>query len=208
MRSDASEVAAGYAAEAALRGAVFGQCTQTKAAATQTHAVEHNLLPTTRAVLALALCGETSKAQRLIDEFAKHSPKRTRMNEILAPLIRAAMELKRGDAARAIEQLQPVSRYEAAAEFWPQYLRGLAYFKLKRGAEASAEFQKILDHRGEALLSPLYPLTHLGIARALALSGDTLKSRKAYEDFFVLWKDADTDLPILIEAKKEYAGLK
>ena len=66
----------------------------------------------------------------------------------------------------------------------------------------------ILDHRGEALLSPLYPLGHLGIARALALSRDTMKSRKAYEDFFALWKDADADLPILIEAKKEYASLK
>ena len=125
-----------------------------------------------------------------------------------APPIRAALELQHGNAAQAIEQLKPASRYEAAAGFWPQYLRGLAYLKLNRSAESAAEFQKILDHRGEDLLSPLYPLAHLGVARALALSGDTLKSRKAYEDFFAVWKGADADLPILIEAKKEYARLK
>ncbi len=113
-----------------------------------------------------------------------------------------------GSAAQAIEQLQPVSRYEAAAEFWPQYLRGLAYLNLKRGAEAAAEFQKILDHRGESPLSPLYPLAHLGLARAAALAGDTAKSRKAYEDFFALWKDADTDIPILQQARQEYEKLK
>ncbi len=208
MRNAAKEVAAEYAAEAALRGAVFDQCAQTKAAATQALALEHNQLTTTRAALALALCGETSQALRLIDELVKRYPQNTRINAIWAPPVRAAIELRRGNAAQAIEQLEPASRYEAAAEFWPQYLRGMAFLTLKRGREAAAEFQKILDHRGEALVSPLYPLAHLGIARALALSGDTAKGRKAYQDFFVLWKDADADLPILIEAKKEYEKLK
>ncbi len=96
------------------------------------------------------------------------------------------------------------SRYEAAAEFWPQYLRGQAYLKLKQGTEAATEFQKILDHRGQAPLSVLYPLAHLGSARAAALAGDMAKSRAAYEDFFKMWKSADADLPILIDAKREY----
>lgn len=208
MRSDAKQVASEYAAEAALRGAVFDQCGQTKAAATQALALDHSQLRTTRAVLALALCGETLQAQRLLDELVKRYPKNTLINGLWAPSTRAAMELRRGNAAQAIVQLQPASRYEAAAEFWPQYLRGMAFLTLKRGREAAAEFQKILDHRGEALLSPLYPLAHLGIARAATLTGDVEGSRKAYQDFFALWKDADPDLPILQQAREEYEKLK
>src|SRR5216117_3826396 len=113
------------------------------------------------------------------------------------------MELQRGNAAQAIEQLQSTSRYEAAAEFWPQYLRGQAYLGLGRGAEAATEFQNILDHRGQAPLSVLYPLAHFGSARAAALVGDAAKSRRAYEDLFAGYKTADPDLPILIEAKRQ-----
>jgi hypothetical protein len=86
-------------------------------------------------------------------------------------------------------------------------LRGQAYLKLRRGADAAAEFQKILDHRGQAPLSTLYPLAHVGLARAASISGDAPKARQAYQDFFALWKDADADLPALIEAKKEYEKL-
>ncbi len=208
VRSDEKEVAAEYAADAALRCAVFGLCTQTKAAATKALALEHNQFTTTHVVLALALCGETSQAQRLLDERVRRYPKNTRINSIWAPTIRAAIELRRGSAAQSIEQLQSVSRYEAAAEFWPQYVRGQAYLKLRKGSEAAAEFQKILDHRGWNPTSYLYPLAHLGLARAAMLQGDTSKARKSYQDFLALWKDADADLPILIEAKKEYEKLK
>ena len=96
--------------------------------------------------------------------------------------------------------------YEVQA--WPAYVRGLAYLRGRAGAEAMAEFQKIIDHRGVVAVSALYPLAHLGVARAAALTDDTATSRKAYEDFFALWKDADPDLPILIEAKKEYQKLR
>jgi predicted Zn-dependent protease len=157
-----------------------------------------------RAALALALCGEANQAKSLIDELMKLYPEDTVINSIWIPSIRAAIELQRGNAALAIEQLQPVSRYEGAAEFWPQYLRGVSYVKLRRGAEAAAEFQKILDHRGQAALSPLYPLAYLGLARAEDLAGDTAKSIKARDDFFSAWKDADPDVPILIDAKKEF----
>jgi hypothetical protein len=87
-------------------------------------------------------------------------------------------------------------------------VRGQAYLRLKSGSEAAAEFRKILDHRGEVPLSTLYPLAHLGLARASALAGDVSGSRKAYQDFLALWKDADADLPVLIQAKKEYERLK
>ncbi len=83
-------------------------------------------------------------------------------------------------------------------------MRGQAHLIIGRGGEAAMEFQRTLDHRGYAPLSPLYPLAHLGLARAAALTGDTAKSRKAYEDFFAAWKEADAGLPILTEARREY----
>ena len=140
----------------------------------------------------------------LAEEIGKRYPEDTLLNSIWLPAIRAALELQRGNAAPALEQLQAASRYEAAAEFWPQYLRGQAYLKLGRGAEAAAEFQKILDHRGYAPLSPLYPLAHLGLARAATIANDTAQHRKGYEDFIALWKEADVEFPILRTAKWEY----
>jgi len=125
-------------------------------------------------------------------------------------VIRAAIEIDHGNQAEAIQLLQKAKRYEMGqdAEFWPTYVRGQAYSRQGSPTEAIAEFQKIIDHRGVVVVSALYPLAHLGLARAAALVGDTAKSRKAYEDFFAFWKDADPDLPILIEAKKEYQKLR
>ena len=114
----------------------------------------------------------------------------------------------RGNAAQAIQLLEPTRSYEGAALFQIAYLRGQSYLNQQRGTDAAAEFQKILDHRSWQPGSPLYPLAQLGLARAAALSGDAPKARKAYQDFFALWKDADADVSILIEAKKEYEKLK
>jgi predicted Zn-dependent protease len=119
-------------------------------------------------------------------------------------LIQAANEIETNKPALALSTLETISQYEEAAGFWPRYLRGQAYLRLRRATEAVIEFQKIVDHRGEDPLSPLFPLAHLGLARAAALIGDSARSRKAYEDFFALWKNADATLPVLIQAKKEY----
>jgi predicted Zn-dependent protease len=203
-RGETIEVAAQYATEQALRGAVFGDCRRGRADAAQGLKLERGRVSLPRAALALALCGEANQAKSLVGELAKRYPEDAVINSIWLPAIRAALELQRGNAAQAIDQLQAASRYEAAAEFWPQHLRGQAYLKLGRGAESAAEFQKILDHRGYAPLSPLYPLAHLGLARAAALTGDRAKSQKGYEDFFAAWKEADADLPALLAARKEY----
>ena len=207
-RSNAREVAARYAAEAALRAAVFGKCNQAKTAATQSLALERNQASLARLTLALALCGEASQTQSLVEDLVKRYPKNTLINGLWVPIIKAALELQRNNPTQAIQLLEATRRYEPAAEFWPQYVRGLAYLSLKSGNEASAEFRRILDHRGEATLSVLYPLAHLGLARAVALTGETEKSREEYRSFFELWKDADADLPILIEAKHRFALLK
>ena len=99
--------------------------------------------------------------------------------------------------------------YEAApaSSFRPNWIRGQAYLQLKQGAQAAAEFQKIIDHRGWDVTSPLWPLAHLGLARAAVMQGEAAKAKQRYDEFFRLWKDADADLPVLIEAKKEYAKL-
>ncbi|MGH9843241.1 MAG: hypothetical protein ACREEM_31260, partial [Blastocatellia bacterium] len=207
-RGDTKEVASRYVTEQAMRGAVFGDCQRARTDAARGLKLERGRVSIPRAALALALCSEMNQAKPLIDELAKRYSEDTVINSIWLPAIRAALELQRGNASQAIEQLQTTSRYEAAAEFWPQYLRGQAYLNLKQGAEAVMEFQKILEHRGYAPLSPMYPRAHLGLARAAALTGDTAKSHKAYQDFLALWKNADADLPILIEAKKEYDRLK
>jgi tetratricopeptide (TPR) repeat protein len=207
-RSTAKEVAGQYATEVPLRGAVFGQCSQINATTRKSAGFERNTLSVTREALTLALCGDAGQAQSLVDELSKERPKNTVINSLWVPAVRAAIQLNRNNPAEAVQLLEPARRYEAAGEYWPQYLRGLAYLRLKAGNEAAAEFQKILDNRGQAPLSVLYPLSHLGLARAAALTGDLSKSRKAYQDFLALWKDADPDLPVLKEAKQEYEKLK
>ncbi|MEK6302165.1 MAG: protein kinase [Acidobacteriota bacterium] len=158
--------------------------------------------------IALALGGEVARAQSFADDMARLNPKNTTTQAVWLPAGRAAIQLARGHPDKALGLLQSASQYEAGALFWPTYLRGQAYLQLRRGAEASGEFQRIIDNRGWDPASMLWPLAHLGLARAVALTGDVAGSRKAYQDFLALWKDADADLPILIEVKKEYARLK
>jgi tetratricopeptide (TPR) repeat protein len=136
----------------------------------------------------------------------KQYPKDTFVNTIWLPMVRAALGINRGNTEQAIELLREARRFEMGDEVQgrPAYVRGLAYLRGGAGAEAMAEFQKIIDHRGVVPVSALYPLAHLGVARGAALTGDIAKSRKAYEDFFALWKDADPDIPILQAARQEY----
>ena len=131
------------------------------------------------------------------------------LRNIHLPELLAAIELKRGNPARAIELLAPVKRYEEGwtDRYWAAYLRGQAYLAGRQGQDAALEFQKILDNRGVVLNSLLGALAHERLAEAYVLQGDTNKARSSYEDFFALWKDADTDIPILQQAKAEYARL-
>jgi hypothetical protein len=116
--------------------------------------------------------------------------------------------LSRGNAGRAVELLEQTKPYELGAGLYPAYVRGLAYLRSRQGGPAAIEFQKILDHRGIAGNSDAIPLARLGLARARAMSGNTSGARTAYQDLFALWKDADPDIPILKQAKVEYAKLQ
>jgi tetratricopeptide (TPR) repeat protein len=121
-------------------------------------------------------------------------------------------DLQKNQPSDAIAALEPVRPYELGdgphgTGFAPNFLRGLAYLKLHDGAKAAAEFQRILDHQGVEATDPLYALARLNLARAYVLQGDNAKARTAYQDFLAKWKDADPDVPVLKEAKSEYAKL-
>jgi len=164
------------------------------------------------AALAFARAGDTGRAQSLADGLNKRYPSDTLLQRYWLPAIHASIELARKNPSAALEALNGAS-YELGdvadgLQMCTVYLRGQAYLATHQGKEAAAEFQKFLDHRSIVLNSPLGALAHLGLARAYALQGDTPKIRAAYQDFLALWKDADPDIPILKQAKAEYAKLQ
>ena len=156
-----------------------------------------------------ATCGEGAKAENIVSELSKNYPLDTLVQKVAIPQVHARFALQRGDSAKAIEQLRPTEAYQFGyiADGKPVYLRGLAYLHAKQGAQAVTEFQKVLDHKPAFGASPYVSLSRLGLARGLVLSGDSAKARIAYQDFFTAWKDADPDIPILKDAKAEYAKL-
>jgi tetratricopeptide (TPR) repeat protein len=208
LRANAKEVVAGYTADQAVRAAWLGQFTQALTLAQSALKMERNRNVLTRAALAFALSGDAAKAQPLMQELEEKHPKDSMVNQIWLPEIKALLELRKNNAQTALELLEPTKRYEAAAAFSPQTVRSMTYLKLGQGAQAAAEARKVLDHRGEGPLSLLWPLAHLTLARASAMQGDTAQARKSYQEFFALWKDADADTPILIEAKTEFEKLR
>ncbi|MGA9786187.1 MAG: protein kinase [Candidatus Sulfotelmatobacter sp.] len=160
---------------------------------------------------ALSLAGDEREAEAAAQQLVKENPTDTLVNAVAVPVIRAGIALNQGNPAKAIELLQTATPYEFgyAAGVQPNYVRGLAYLKLHQGKEAAAEFQKILDHPGICMfMLPTCRLARLQLGRARAEAGDAGGARTAYQDFFALWKDADPDVPILKEAKAEYAKLQ
>ncbi len=201
VRSGLQNAAAGFEEAAARADALAGNCRIARRLG--------------RPALALAMCGDVARAERLAEETSKLFPNGTIWNAVQLPEIRAAIELQHGQPAKAMELLARASPFERA---YPEvvYLRGLAYLRLGKGEEAAAEFQKILDHKGASWGSTwLYPnwglyysISYLGLARGSELAGDTVKARKAFQDFLTLWKDADSDIPLFVAAKSEYAKLQ
>ncbi len=155
-------------------------------------------------LVVFARAGDAASVQKTIELLNKEFPPDTIIQNQRIPVLRAMIER---DPAKAVEDLEP-ARPTELNYLGPIYQRGLAYLRWGRGAEAAAEFQKILAHRTLAPLNLVHPLSQLGLARARVLAGDTVGARTAYQDFLALWKDADPDIPILIAAKSEYAKLK
>ncbi len=175
------------------------------------------------AAFALALAGDASQAERLARDLETRFPEDTAVKYNEVPTIRALLALKpplnqKSEPSQAIELLRIAAPYDLSAPrssrfsffgaLYPIYVRGLAYLAAHQGAEAAVEFQKVLDHRGIVGVDPIGALSHLQLGRAFVLSGDKSKAKTAYQDFQILWKDADPDIPILQEAKAEYAKLQ
>src|SRR5262249_54853779 len=164
------------------------------------------------AALVSALTTDTTKAMRLADDLGKRFPEDTIVQSNYLPTIHALLTLRHNDKRKAVEALQTAASYEMGSvgtcTLFPVYFRGLAYLAAHRGSDATSEFQKILDHRGLVWNSPIGALAHLQIGRSYAMRGDTARARAAYQDFLTLWKDADLDIPVLKQAKVEYAKLK
>jgi eukaryotic-like serine/threonine-protein kinase len=215
QRADEKETAAGYEAEAAVREALVGNMSQAKQQAQAALALSNGRDVEAVSAIALGLAGDSAQATRLAADLAKRFPEDTIVQFEYLPMIHAAAALQSGSATKAIEALAPAAPYELGATaqvltftLYPVYLRGEAYLAAHQGSAAAAEFQKIIDHPGVVLNEPIGALAHLGLARAYALSSDAAKAKSAYQDFLALWKDADPDIPILKQAKAEYAKVQ
>ena len=197
-------------ARSALTQAEVGNAAKARELAASSSALaraRRNLGP---AAIALAMTGDTSTPQAITDELDHRFPADTLLHQVSIPSVRALIDLQRKAPEEAIQQLQATTPYELGVVqgLLPIYIRGQAYLQAKRGADAAAEFQKIIDHRGIDSSFPVHSLAKLGLGRAYAMTGDSAKARAAYQDFLALWKDADPDVPILQQAKAEYEKLR
>ncbi len=218
LQEEAGEEAASYRAARAVWEAVCGNAAEGKRNAMAALELSNGRDAEYAAALALGFAGDASRSEALADDLEKRFAEDTFVRFTYVPVLRALAALGRHKPADSIERLEIARRYEMAANglnfahqflggLHSAYVRGEAFIAARRYTEAAAEFQKILDHRGVVGLDPIGPLAHLQLGRVFALSGDKARAKAAYEAFFALWKDADSDVPILKSAKTEYARL-
>jgi serine/threonine protein kinase/tetratricopeptide (TPR) repeat protein len=212
------ERAALFETKAALREAFFGNAPFAERTAKDALALAKNREVRYGAALALAMSGDASQAQSLANDLERDFPEDTSVRFNYLPAVHATLALEHGHPAKAIEVLQANVPYDLSSPrsatfayfgaLYPVYVRGQAYLAARQGAEAAREFQKIVDHQGITVGDPIGVLAHLGMARAYAMQGEAAKARKKYQDFLTLWKDADSEIPILKKANVEYAKLQ
>jgi eukaryotic-like serine/threonine-protein kinase len=218
QQSSHQERAALFVTGATLWEAMFGNASEARKSATAALELAKDREVEYGAAFALALSGDSSRSQLLANDLEKQFPEDTSVRFSYLPSLRGLLALDRGEPAKAIELLQ-VARPNELGEprssiqgffgaLYPIYVRGEAYLAARQGGKAAVEFQKILDHRGIVVSDPVGALAHLQLGRAYALSGETMKAKAAYQDFLNLWKDADPGIPVLKEAKQEYAKLQ
>jgi eukaryotic-like serine/threonine-protein kinase len=215
IRADSKETAALWQVNAALREAEFGNVDAAKRDVSAALALAPGRDVKVLAALALAKFGDVARAKTMVEELEKSDPLNTVLKLYWLPTLKAAVELNGGNTAQALMFLEAAAPYELGepppmqmGTLYPVYLRGQDYLAAHNGSAAAAEFQKLLDHRGIVTNFVTGALSHLQLGRAYAMAGDTAKAKSAYQDFLTLWKDADPDIPILKEAKAEYAKLQ
>jgi len=201
-----------YEVDEAVQDALYGYPADAKRLATAALAHSMGRYEQSWVALALALAAESRQAEILADDLAERFPEDTIVRFNYLPTIRAQLALNRNNSTKATETLQVASPYELGAVWYgvlyPVYVRGQAFLSGHRGSEAATEFQKILDHRGIVGNEPIGALARLQLGRAYSMQGDTAKAKAKYQDFLTLWKGADPDIPILKQAKAEYAKLQ
>ncbi len=218
-RNDSKETAAFWQGNEALREVEFGNSAPGLKQAREALELAPGRDVKVEAALALSRGGDVAAAEKLVEALNQEFPLDTLMQNYWIPTVRAAIALQRHESAKAIALLRAAVPYEladpppfTAGTMYPVYLRGQAYLSSGNGTGngelAAAEFQKILEHPGVTVNFPLSALSHLGLGRARVLSGDKAAARTAYQDFFALWRDADSDIPILKQARAEYAKLQ
>jgi eukaryotic-like serine/threonine-protein kinase len=216
-QADQQERAAMYEAGQAVREAFFSDVTEARRSAVAALDLSKGRDVEYGVAVALILSGDSSRSKTLANDLEKRFPEDTLVRFTYLPVLRALFALHYNEPSSAIEVLQIAVPYDLAipgswsgffGNLYPAYARGEACLAAHRGAEAAAEFQKILNHRGIVFSDPVGALAHLQLGRAYALSGDRTRAKAGYEDFLTLWKDADPDIPILRDAKAEYAKLQ
>lgn len=205
-RAEEPETAAGYELNEAQREAEFGNDTEARRAAEIALSLAKDRDTRYGAAVAFALSGTIDRAQALANQLDKEFPNDTFVQNLYLPTIRGAIELKQKNPSQAVKDLEPARPYDigVAGGLLPVYIRGLAYLQLNDGQNSIIEFQKIFDHPGVVLSSPIGALAHLQIGRAYLLENNLAQAKVAYDDFLNRWKDADADIPIMNEAKAEY----
>lgn len=212
-----TERAAMFETGTALWEAMFGNAQAAQRGATAALALAKDREVEYGAAFALALTGDSARAQLLADDLEQHFPEDTSVRFSYLPTLRAQLALNHGQTAGAIELLETATANELGqprstlqgfyGALYPIYVRGEAYLAGRRGAEAAAEFQKILNHQGIIISDPIGALAHLELGRSFILLGDKPRARAAYQDFFGLWNNADPEIPILRQARAEYGKL-
>jgi serine/threonine protein kinase len=205
-RAQAPDAQAGFLlASAAARG-MAGLCEANEATVKQALALDKSKQTQAVAVLAWAICGNGKLALPLAQELSKKYPEDTLIRGLFQPLGKAFAALAAGQAQEAVAAAEPAKSWDAI--YPASYVQGLAYLQLRDAGHALSAFQAAtMNPAGSLAQSPFYAQAQLGLARAYAMGGDKANAKKAYEAFFVTWKDADADLPMLVAAKKEYAAL-
>jgi len=216
-REGGKEKAATFLATSGIREALFGNAEEARRRATLAMEPSGWIDAQYASALALAFARDTGGARELAEALGKRFPEATSVRFNYLPTLRAKLALNRGNVSEALEALRGAAPYELGRStfsdyvwngLYPAFVRGEAFLAAHQSSEAAAEFQKILDHRGIVWNAPIGALAHLQLGRAYAMAGDTIKARAAYSDFLTLWKDADPDIPILKQAKAEYAKLQ
>ncbi len=213
--AETKEAAALWQVNDALREAEFGNSGQARQNAQAALALVPGRDVRSLVGLALARAGENAQAHKLAENLNKEFPTHTIIQGYWLPCIGAAIEINAKKPANALQILQRAAPYELGQSqpfqlgmLYPIYLRGQAHLLALQGKEAAADFQRMMEHRGIVLNFPLGALARLGLARSYTLQGEVEKARAAYQDFLILWRDADADVPIMKEAKAEYAKLQ